>query len=153
MFSESEIRKDAAARFHIGLMFYLGSAIVGILAGIVIIYTGNIHLDGTPSGPLLRATGAFLFAGISALIYVKGRNYLNKDLHDDSIDDIASSALFLSIMGIPFALGIGSLFFFTAYRHMKEPEPHGNICPYCGGYITLDPVTAEAYCVKCGHRF
>jgi hypothetical protein len=69
------------------------------------------------------------------------------------LDDIAAASLFYTIMGIPFALGLGAAFFFIIYRMVREPDPHGNICPYCGGYIVINPTNGEAYCSGCGKRF
>ncbi len=153
MFDEDYIRKDATAKFRTGLALYLGSALVYLAAGLVILYEGDIRLDGTPSSALLRGVAMILFACISAAMFLLGKKYARNELQTDSLDDISSAALFYTLMGIPFALGFGSLFFFLVFYRSREPEPKGNICPYCGGYIVLDPPTGEAYCIKCGRRF
>jgi len=153
VFDENDVKKDAAAKFRVGLMFYAGSAVLYAVAGAALIYSGDVVLAGAPSQPLLQGTAAFLFAGISLLMLINGRAYLKNELNSGTLEDISSVSLFYTIMGIFFGLGFGSAFFFLVYRRAREPEPHGNICPYCNGYVILDPTTGEAYCSRCGRRF
>ncbi len=153
MFSENDVRKDAIARFRAGLTLYLGSAFVYTAAGLVILYNGDIRLDGTPSSALLNGMALILFACISAAMFLLGKKYIREEMPSESLGGISSAALFYTLMGIPFALGFGAIFFFLVFQRSKEPEPKGNICPYCGGYIVLDPATGEAYCIGCGKRF
>ena len=153
MFNEDDTRKDAAAKFRAGLTLYLGSALVYLTAGLVILYEGDIRLDGTPSLALLRGLAMILFACISAAMFLLGKKYARDNMPSESLDDISSAALFYTLMGVPFALGFGAVFFFLVFYRSREPEPKGNVCPYCGGYIVLDPATGEAYCTRCGRKF
>jgi len=153
VFNEDDIRNNAAAKFRVGLMFYLWSSIIYVVAGMIILYNGDVRFDGTPSDALLKGVAAVLFAAISTLMFFKGKNYLRNELPTEKLDDIAAASLFYTVMGIPFALGLGAAFFFIIYRMVREPEPHGNICPYCGGYIVINPTNGEASCSGCGKRF
>lgn len=152
MFNEQEIKKDAYAKFRIGLSLYIGSALLYLIAGAAVLYSNSIDLDGTPSPVLLRATAFILLACISAIMFYEGRKY-TAVIQREKLEDISSVALFYTMMGIPFALGFGSIFFFLVFRRSREPEAEGNICPYCGGYIILDQKTGEAYCIRCGRKF
>lgn len=152
MFNEEDIKKDAYAKFRVGLSLYIGSALLYLIAGAVVLYRGSINLDGTPSAALLRGIALILLACISAIMFYEGKKYATT-IEREKLEDISSVALFYTLMGIPFALGFGAVFFFLVFKRSREPEPEGNICPYCGGYIILEPATGEAYCIRCGRKF
>lgn len=39
----------------------------------------------------------------------------------------------------------------NASDHFPEPEPHSDLCPYCGNGTATD-ITGTAWCVICGQK-